>query len=330
MTTNESQALVRTSSTDELALRPTYPVEVLVERQERITEVMRKLMREGEHYGRIPGCGDKPTLLKPGAEKLNAAFGLAPTFAIERRDLPNGHREYEIVCTLVSIGTGVAVGQGVGSCSTMESRYRWRKGERTCPDCGQPAIIRGRADYGGGWLCFAKKGGCGSKWPDGAAAIEAQPAGRVENPDIADTYNTVLKIAKKRAQVDATLTAVGASDLLTQDLEDMGAGDRDLNDHRDARDVPAQREAREQRPPPKRAQQAAPAEPAVEVDDAYAMDLLGRIDDAATAEELKALAPKLNALPKGSSARRACRVAYDERMSRLTASAVGRGSAEDA
>ena len=39
----------------------------------------------------------------------------------------------------------------------------------------------------------------------------------VENPDIADVYNTVLKMAKKRAHVDATLTVTGAADLFTQD-----------------------------------------------------------------------------------------------------------------
>ena len=48
----------------------------------------------------------------------------------------------------------------------------------------------------------------------------SQVAGRVENSDLADTYNTVLKMAKKRALVDATLTATAASDIFTQDLED--------------------------------------------------------------------------------------------------------------
>ena len=28
-----------------------------------IQEVMAKVMKEGEHYGKIPGCGDKPALL---------------------------------------------------------------------------------------------------------------------------------------------------------------------------------------------------------------------------------------------------------------------------
>jgi hypothetical protein len=48
----------------------------------------------------------------------------------------------------------------------------------------------------------------------------SQAAGRVENADLADTYNTVLKMAKKRALVDATLTATAASDIFNQDLED--------------------------------------------------------------------------------------------------------------
>lgn len=43
---------------------------------------------------------------------------------------------------------------------------------------------------------------------------------RVENIDIADTYNTVLKMAKKRAHVDAILTVTAASDIFTQDLEE--------------------------------------------------------------------------------------------------------------
>lgn len=49
---------------------------------------------------------------------------------------------------------------------------------------------------------------------------EGRSRTRAENPDIADTYNTVLKMAKKRAQVDATLTVTGASDIFAPDPED--------------------------------------------------------------------------------------------------------------
>src|SRR3954462_8762947 len=90
-----------------------------------IQEVMQAVMQEGFHYGVIPGT-DKPTLLKPGAEKLCTVFRLAPMLHVVSRDLPRGHREYEVKCTLVHIPTGRVCGEGVGLCSSMESRYRWR------------------------------------------------------------------------------------------------------------------------------------------------------------------------------------------------------------
>ena len=46
---------------------------------------------------------------------------------------------------------------------------------------------------------------------------------KVEHDNPADHYNTVLKMAKKRALVDAVLTATAASDIFTQDLEDITA-----------------------------------------------------------------------------------------------------------
>lgn len=186
-----------------------------------IQEAMRQVMEEGVHFGRIPGCGDKPGLFKPGAEKLSLMFRLNTSFDVTKLELGNGHREYSVVCSVRDVH-GRLIGQGVSSCSTMESKYRYRNGERVCPACGKPTIIKGKAEFGGGWLCFAKKGGCGAKFADGDKSVEAQQVGKVENPDIADVYNTVLKMAKKRAHVDGVLTTTGASDIFTQDIEDMG------------------------------------------------------------------------------------------------------------
>ena len=103
----------------------------------------------------------------------------------------------------------------------MESKFRWRTAERVCPACGATAIIKGKAEYGGGWLCFAKKGGCGAKFSDDDESITSQAVGRAENPDLADTYNTILKMSKKRAHIDAVLTATAASDIFAQDLDDL-------------------------------------------------------------------------------------------------------------
>ena len=185
-----------------------------------IREAMKTVMAEGEHYGIIPGC-KKPTLLKAGAEKLCMLFRLAPNFELSERWFKNGHYQCSVKCKLTHIPTDQVWGQGYGSCSTMESKYRYRNAERVCPECGVPAIIKGKAQHGGGWLCWAKKEGCGAKFADGDPQIEEQETGKIENQDIADVYNTVLKMATKRSLVAVVLTSTAASDLFTQDLEDL-------------------------------------------------------------------------------------------------------------
>jgi hypothetical protein len=248
-------------------------VQAVVNRKRKIQEVMEAVMIAGEHYGKIPGCGDKPALFKAGAEVLSMTFGLAPRFDVIERDLENGHREYRITCTLKHVQSGLDVGEGLGSASTMEAKHRWRKGERTCTECGKATIIKGKAEYGGGWVCFEKKGGCGFKWLDGDQKIEGQALDRKENPDIADVYNTVLKMAKKRAQVDATLTALGASDTLQQDIEDLPPGTIEV-------------EAKERKP--------VPSNPKPWIVDLAACKSL---------EAVKALAPKINSMRKDSPER---------------------------
>ena len=47
-----------------------------------IQEVMKAVMKQNEHYGVIPGC-QKPSLWKPGAEKLLMTFHIASEPIIE-------------------------------------------------------------------------------------------------------------------------------------------------------------------------------------------------------------------------------------------------------
>ena len=217
------------------AVQVSLGVDDVLSRVALVQQVMNKVMKDGEHYGAIPGTNkNKKSLLKPGAETLALTFNMAPKYKIERYELPNGHREYEVVCELYHKVTGDFLGSGVGECNTMESKYRYRNAQRRCPVCGESAIIKGKQEYGGGWLCYKNKGGCGAKWPDGAAEIENQKAGKVEHDNPADHYNTVKKMAKKRAHVDATLTAVAASDIFTQDIEDLKANgviDAEFTEH---------------------------------------------------------------------------------------------------
>lgn len=222
----ETTALVRHES--QTAIDRPRSVEDLTARVKLVQEVMRRVMKDGEHYGHIPGTDEKKKVLKKaGAEILSLTFRLTPEYRVTMRPItdpsvPPGHREYEVICRL-SDGT-----EGVGACSTLESKYRYRNAARKCPLCGIEAIIKGKTEYGGGWVCFKKKSGCGAKFKDGDASIEGQSVGRAENPDPADTYNTVLKMAKKRAHVDSVQTATGTSDIFTQDIgdsEDDGEGD---------------------------------------------------------------------------------------------------------
>ena len=53
-----------------------------------------------------------------------------------------------------------------------------------CPLCGKDAIIQGKPEYGGGWLCYKQKGGCGAKFTfDPALEQEShEPAGAPATP----------------------------------------------------------------------------------------------------------------------------------------------------
>jgi hypothetical protein len=253
-------------------LMPVLDLATAVRRRNFMVEVTRNLMMAGVDYGVIPGTGSKPTLLKPGAERLCTLFGLSPELhevaAIEDWDgTGEGHGEplffYRYTVKLVK--NGILLGEGVGSCSSRESRYRWRAAERKCPKCGKQAIVKGREEYGAGWLCFGKKGGCSAKFKDGDSAIEGQPTGRVINPDMADLVNTIRKMAVKRALVAAVLIATNASEFYTPDTEDLEV--IDVPSTEPQREAKARQSDRDADPPsakqtkPPQSSQEAPARP---------------------------------------------------------------------
>ena len=205
---------------------PAMSIESAVERYNAVTEFVSRVLRKDVDYGIIPGT-EKRTLLKPGAEKLTTFFGLSTRFELlERIEDWTGEQHggepffyYLYRCRLFR--GDVLIAEGDASCNSREAKYRWREAQRACPACGLAAIIKGREEYGGGWLCFKKKGGCGAKYPDGDQSIEGQQVGRVFNPDIADQVNTIQKMSQKRSLVGAVLLAVNASEFFTQDVEDM-------------------------------------------------------------------------------------------------------------
>ena len=207
---------------DESRFMPALSLDQATARRDAMVAFVQDLMKVNIDFGVIPGT-PKPTLLKPGAERLCSFFGLTPDFEVVKEVEEWAGEEplfyYRYKCRLLRDGR--VVGDGEGSCNSREGKYRWRESKRVCPDCGQPAIIKGKEEYGGGWLCFQKKGGCGAKFSAGDSAIEGQQLGRVPNPDIFDQVNTIQKMAQKRAFISATLIAVNASEFFTQDVDDM-------------------------------------------------------------------------------------------------------------
>jgi uncharacterized protein (DUF3820 family) len=127
-------------------------------------QVIQQAVKPGHDIGIIPGT-DKPTLLKPGAEKIVMMMGLASRYEIMDKveDYDKGFFSYNIRCTLSRQGMDIC--EGVGNCNSRESKY-----------------------------------------------VKADPY---------SIANTILKMAKKRAYVDAALSVASLSDIFTQDLEDM-------------------------------------------------------------------------------------------------------------
>ncbi len=191
-----------------------------------IQEVMKSVMRENEHYGKIPGCGDKPSLLKPGAEKLMFTFRLVADPEVEVFDLYHptvqGHREYRVKVKISSIN-GTYMGGGIGSCSTMEAKYRFRGGEKIPTE--QPVPKEYWNLKNAGKMDEAKTliggEGYGVGKNDAKQWVICEIGEKMEHDNPADFYNTCEKMGKKRALVDATLTVTAASDIFTQDIEEL-------------------------------------------------------------------------------------------------------------
>ncbi len=168
---------------------------------------VRELFIPGHDFGSIPGMGTKPSLLKPGAEKLAKLLHCTDQYEIlhQIEDWERPHFRYLVKCRLVHMYSGTVISEGLGECNSMEAKYRWRwvwPSDLTKEQRDALRQIPGRVR-----TVKTKRG-------------ETQQF-RLENDDLYSQVNTILKMAKKRALVDAALSAGRLSDLFTQDLEDL-------------------------------------------------------------------------------------------------------------
>lgn len=184
----------------DLEKRPLTAVEIKAQ-VETIQQVMAAVMKKDVHYGVIPGT-PKPTLYKPGSEKILATFHIA-AYPKEVDDLStNDEIRYRVRVHGVTNGQygEILVGVGIGECSSNEEKYKWRK-----PVCDEEFNETPEDRRRTVWKKYDGK-------PYQQKQVRTNPS---------DVANTILKMAKKRAQIDMTLTATAASDVFDQDLEEM-------------------------------------------------------------------------------------------------------------
>lgn len=161
-----------------LAIIDTVEIQQVQATMQKITQfqqVIQNTLHQNHDYGIIPGT-DKPTLLKPGAEKILMMMGLRSEFEIvdSTRDFEKGFFQYQVRCKLLK--GDMVITEGLGACNTRERKY-----------------------------------------------LKMDPY---------TMDNTVLKMAKKRALVDAALLVASLSDVFTQDIEDMDLNGQQTNDQK--------------------------------------------------------------------------------------------------
>lgn len=179
--------------------------------------VVQKTLKVDKDFGTVKGIS-KPFLFKAGAEKINMLMQVSPEYDFLERtiDFKEGFFNYEIKCTLVRnlIQDGVLiklpVAQGVGSCNSKEKKYRYTNvKESDVPPELDKATLKSYKN----------------KW--------GQLTYTIPNPDPYTIANTILKMAKKRAYVDATLQIAALSEVFTQDEEIVEALGTEFTDNID-------------------------------------------------------------------------------------------------
>jgi len=182
---------------------PAASVSELKKKIEILDLLGREILKADIDFGVMQGK-QKPSLLKPGAEKIRIAFNLiveSIDCIKETIDMEKGFIDYTYKCIITS-DSGKKLGICDGNANSFEEKYRY---------VFKPAVkVPARKDIEilkiegrGKWKKY------GSKW------IWME---RAENKDVISLKNTIQKIAQKRAFVGAILMASGASEFFSQDV----------------------------------------------------------------------------------------------------------------
>lgn len=119
-------------SAEIVAFDPTLPItkadlDNAHERRRLLNEFIRNQMVDKIDFGIIPGC-QKPSLFKPGAEKLAQLFGLGVRISLKDKeiDLHLNFAMFAYTMEVYHLRTGTVIAQCEGSCNSHEKKYRNR------------------------------------------------------------------------------------------------------------------------------------------------------------------------------------------------------------
>jgi len=204
MENKEILTVIEKNSSSDIDIPDPAPqmIEKALQKIKQCQAIVQKQLIAGVDYGTIPGTAGKSTLFKPGAEKLLRIYGLIDTYEfIERiEDWDKGIFYCLVKCILKDFKTGKTVTEGIGSCNSKENKYRWRwVTEKEIPQDVDKNALPKKTINGqyGNYILY-----------------------RLENDDIFSQVNTIQKMAKKRALMDAVLSACRLSSIFTQDIDD--------------------------------------------------------------------------------------------------------------
>lgn len=259
----EAQPVQARGHVDPSVFQPLLDVQAFMQRQNTMDLIISKCLKDGVDFRVMPGqsADAQKVLTKAGAEKLSSMFGLRPEFLVDAEcedwtGADHAGEAFFYVKYRCRLWRGdFLLGEGIGSCNSWESKYRYRwmsadDAKRSGLDISTlksrgASVTRFEFDFSlerketGGkwgkpaeyWAAFeaaiangtAKRGkkatAKGREMPGWSMTVDDVQY-RVPNPDAADIQNTVLKIGQKRALVAAVLIVTNASDRFTQDLEE--------------------------------------------------------------------------------------------------------------
>lgn len=179
-----------------------------------LAKLLQTVLKKDVDYGTVPGT-KRPTLYKPGAEKVLKMMDVFPDPIIEDLSIPPTpedplpevrYRIKVIGYKYAPDGEKVFIGGGVGEASSNEEKYRWRAA--VCKEEFEETPDHLRREK---WR---------KTWNNQQGKYDYWKAKQIRT-EVADVANTILKMGKKRGMVDLAITVSGGSEFWTQDVEDM-------------------------------------------------------------------------------------------------------------